>query len=74
MADGSFNVLIVDDTISNCSWKNDSFLFIIAINAAIFPKMNDVTKAPRIITIAEKVVYPEVIGEISFPRTKRIEL
>ena len=71
---GSFNVLIVDDTISSYSWKNDSFLFIIAINAAIFPKINEVTKAPKIITLAEKKVYPDVIGEISLPRTRRIEL
>lgn len=49
-------------------------MLMMAIKAAMFPKMNEVTKAPRIITAAEYKVCPNVIGEISFPSTSKIEL
>ena len=71
---GSFRDLMVWETISSCSWKKESFLLMMAIKAAMFPKMNEVTKAPRIITDAEYKVWPNVIGEISFPSTSKIEL
>lgn len=67
ISSGSFIDLIVALTRSSYSSKWVDFLFIVAIRAAILPKINAETTAPVIMMIAAMIVYKVVYGAISFP-------
>lgn len=72
MDSSSFMRRIVVFTRSSCSSNIVFFLFIVAMSAAMLPKMKAVTIAPVMMISELTMIYVEVRGEISLPTMDRM--
>ena len=72
MSSGRRILFIVEVTMSRISSNLTVFRFMVAMRAAMLPKINALNNAPEITTIVANTVYKSFLGARSLPTMVRI--